>query len=61
MAIIKVYTCSTHAPEQDPYSRNITDYVIDAHTNVYIYLTIQYWETFCRHLSGLVSIEYTVQ
>ena len=34
-------------------SQNVDDGVLDVHTNVYIYLTIRYGETFCGRKDGL--------
>ena len=37
-------------------SRNVVNGVLDVHTNVYVYLTIRYGATFCRHRNGMVSM-----
>ena len=46
------HTCSWRRPISE--LKNIVDGVLDVYTNVHLYLTIWYWETFCGHQGSLV-------
>ena len=48
----------THSWRRPLVSQNVDDGVLDDHSNVYIFLTIRYWGTFCWDQSSPVFIEY---